>query len=264
MVHKIYLYKKQDHLGNRNKMWRATGKPEATLLTTEYLVYRSQRWNCRMHGDIITSQSWLGCSRNIRISNNSLQTWVKSRRSTSSAKSHNKCSPTWTKQRSSNFARILQNINVLIATLFPKSESFIAVAGEICSTRGVPQHYRRPVAILLQSLALSLWTVEDPNMVLLKDRWCSSRRSRCLRQQDKETWKPSDDTFKVVRTKKDTESHWRSTMLAKRKSCFSIASLLKDTTIQLRKLKGCRTPFFVWMLMGFKSLSDSDQNLPSH
>ena len=42
-VHKIYLYKKHDHLGNRNKMRRATEKPEATLLTTEYLVYRSQQ-----------------------------------------------------------------------------------------------------------------------------------------------------------------------------------------------------------------------------
>ena len=40
--HKIYLYKKQDHLGNHNKMLRAAGKPEATLLTTEYLVYRVQ------------------------------------------------------------------------------------------------------------------------------------------------------------------------------------------------------------------------------
>ena len=29
----------QDHFGNRNKMRRATGKPEATLLTTEYQVY---------------------------------------------------------------------------------------------------------------------------------------------------------------------------------------------------------------------------------
>ena len=37
VIHKIYLYKKQNHLGNRNKMRRATGKPEATQLTAEYL-----------------------------------------------------------------------------------------------------------------------------------------------------------------------------------------------------------------------------------
>ena len=117
-VHKIYLYKKQDHFGNRNKMRRAREKPEATQLTTEYLVYRSQLWNCTMHGDKITSKSWLRCSRNISIRKNSLKTWVKSGRSTSSARNHNKYSPTWTKDRSSSFARSLQNINVLIAMPF--------------------------------------------------------------------------------------------------------------------------------------------------
>ena len=73
--------------------------------------------------------------------------------------------------------------------------------------------------------------------------------------------------FQGGMNKKNTESHWRSTILAKEKSCFSIASLLKDTTIQLRKQNGCRTPnirFFVGMLTGPKNLFDSDQNLPSH
>ena len=54
--------------------------------------------------------------------------------------------------------------------------------------------------------------------------------------------------FQGGTNKKDTESHWRSTTLAKRRSCFSIASLLKDTTVQLRELSGCRTSnigFFV-------------------
>ena len=37
VVHKIYLYKKQDHLGNRSKMRRDTAKPDATLPTVEYL-----------------------------------------------------------------------------------------------------------------------------------------------------------------------------------------------------------------------------------
>ena len=71
VIHKIYVYKMQDHLGNRSKMRRATGKTEATLLTAEYLVYRSQLWNCRMHGDKIRSQRLLRCSKNISIRNNS-------------------------------------------------------------------------------------------------------------------------------------------------------------------------------------------------
>ena len=36
LVHKIYLYKKQDHLGNRNKMRRATEKTEAN--TADYRI----------------------------------------------------------------------------------------------------------------------------------------------------------------------------------------------------------------------------------
>ena len=121
VVHKIHLYNKQGHLGNRNKMRRASEKPKATLMTQEGNTADNRKRECRMHGDKTGSQSWLRCS-----------------------------------QGSSNFAKISQNINVLIAMLSPKSGSFIAVAGEIWSTRGVQQHSSRPIAILLQSLAWSL------------------------------------------------------------------------------------------------------------
>ena len=73
----------------------------------------------------------------------------------SSARNRKKYSSAWTTQRSSNFARILQNMNVLIAMPFQKSGSFIAVTGEIWSIRGVLQQHRRPIATSLQSLALS-------------------------------------------------------------------------------------------------------------
>ena len=85
-------------------------------------------------------------------------------------------------------------------------------------------------------------------MVSLKDKRCSTRRNRCLRKQDKANMAAIRRYFQGGTNKKDTESHWRSTMVANRKSCFSIASLLKDTTFQLRELSGCRTPnigFFV-------------------
>ena len=81
VIHNIYLYKKEDHLGNRNKMRRATLKPEATLLTTEHLEHRSQRWNCRMHGNKQCHKADWDVRKNISIRNNSLKTWVKSRRS---------------------------------------------------------------------------------------------------------------------------------------------------------------------------------------
>ena len=157
----------------------STEKPEVTLLTIEYQVYRSQRWKCRMHGDKTTSQNLSRCSKNIGIRNNSLKTCVKSRRDTGSARNHNNYSSTWTPQRSSNFARTLQNFNVLIAIPLRKSGIICAVAGEIWSTSGVLQQTRRRITTVLQSVALS-----GPKHGNLNDKSCSSRRRRCLRKQD--------------------------------------------------------------------------------
>ena len=67
-------------------------------------------------------------------------------------------------------------------------------------------------------------------MVSLKDRWCSTRRSRCLRKQDKVYMATIRQSFEGGTNKLDTESHWQITILAERKSCFTIASLLRDTT----------------------------------
>ena len=74
------------------------------------------------------------------------------------------------------------------------------------------------------------------------------RRNRCLRNQDKANMAAIRRYFRGGTNKEHTECLWWSTILAKKKSCFSIASLLKDTTIRLRELSGCRTPnigFFV-------------------
>ena len=106
------------------------------------------------------------------------------------------------------------------------------------------------IGIMYCSLTLSLRRipVEDQSTANLNDRSCSSRRRRCLRKQDKRNMVAIRRYFQGGTNKKDTECHWRSTILAKRKSCFSIASLLKDMTIQLRELSGSRTPnigFFV-------------------
>ena len=64
--------------------------------------------------------------------------------------------------------------------------------------------------------------------------------------------------------KKDTEVRWQSTMLAKKKLYFAIASLLNDMIVQLHELNDYRTPnigFFVSMLMAPINLFDSDKNL---
>ena len=64
----------------------------------------------------------------------------------------------------------------------------------------------------------------------------NSRRRRCSRKQDKKNIAAIRRSFQGGKKKKDAEGQRRSTMLAKRKSCFTITSLLKDATIQLRKL----------------------------
>ena len=245
VIHKIYVHKKQDHLGNRNKKRTATGKTEATPVKLQ---------DARRQNNVTTLIKMF--EKHQHKEQFSLKTWVKSRRSQQLLVDM-------------NHTEILQNINVLIAIPVRKSGSLIAVATEIWSVRRVLQHSRRPIATLLQSLALSYRRipVEDQNMVLLKDRWCSSERNRCYTKQDKANTETIRRYFQGGTTKKSTESHWRSIKFAKKKLCFSIASLLKDSTIRLRELSGCRMPnirFFVWMLMSPKSLFDSDQNLQLH
>ena len=60
-------------------------------------------------------------------------------------------------------------------------------------------------------------------------------------------------TFKMVCTRKIPRFVGKTRCWREEKSCFTIASLLKDMTIQLHELTGYRTPnigFFVRMLMG--------------
>ena len=56
---------------------------ETRSSTADYRVpgFSISTWNCRMHGDKITSQKITRCSKNSSIRNTSLKTWVKSRRS---------------------------------------------------------------------------------------------------------------------------------------------------------------------------------------
>ena len=94
----------------------------------------------------------------------------KSRRSTGSARNHKK------KLDGLNQTEIFElcENSAMIAMPFQKSGAFIAVAGEIWSIRGVLQHSRRPIARLLQSMALSLRRIH-----------CRVPRSRLRVQQAK-------------------------------------------------------------------------------
>ena len=251
-------------------MQRATEKPETTLLTIEYQVFRSQRWNCRIHDDTITSQNLSKCLKNIGMRNNSLKIWVKSRRPTDSAMNHNNFSSTWTTQR-----EIFGLCGVSVKLQCPDYNAFSEI-GIIYGSSGKNLKY-------LRSPTTTQKTNNDyssiPDSVILKN---SSRGPKHGQSERQIMFFKTKEMLKKARQEKhgshptilsrwhdheEYESHWRSTRLTKRKSYFSIVSLLLDTTIQLRELSGCRTPnigFFVWMLMGLKSLFDSDQNLPTH
>ena len=109
--------------------------------------------------------------------------------------------------------------------------------------------------------------VEDQRTVHLKDRSCSFFKAKeTLKKARQEKHGSHPTILSRWYAQENTEIRWRSTILAKKKSCFSIASLLKDTTKQLHELNGCRTPnigFLVWMRMdGPQNLFVSDQNLP--
>ena len=100
----------------------------------------------------------------------------------------------------------------------------------------------------IPALSLRRIPVEDQRTAKLNDRSSSSRRRRCLRKQDKKNMAAIRRCFQGGTNKKDTEGHWWSTILARKKSCFTIGSLLRDMIIQPHELNGYKTPnigFFV-------------------
>ena len=262
VVPKIYLYKKQDHFGNRNKMRRATEKPEALMLTTEDQVYRSQRRNCRMHGDKDNVTKLIEMFEKHQHKEQFLNDMSRKQEINRFSEESQKLLVDMNPQRSSNFARILKNFNVLIAIPLRKSGSLFVVAGEISSTKRSPittQKANDDYTSMPGFLSLSRTSLENQSTANLNDKSCSSRRRRFLRKQDKKNMAAFRRFFQDGMHKKDTEGHWRSRILAKKKLCLTIASL--------HELNDYRTPnigFFVRMLMGTRNLVDSDKIFPMH
>ena len=122
-LHDLLLQEARSSWESEHEMRSATGKPEATLLTTEYLgksistvkLQDARRQNNVTKGD-----------RDVRET--SAQGTILERHEWKAGDQQNQrgttqnCSSTWTIQRSSNFVRILQNFNVLIAIFFFKKK----------------------------------------------------------------------------------------------------------------------------------------------
>ena len=117
MVNEIHKAKTQDHLENHWAIRKVTGKYVTTPCITKYLVYLFLPSSCRIHHARTRSRGWSTSSSTTNIKNHSFRTWARRRRSTSSANNRRTLSPTWTTPRSSNYAKILANSNVLMSAI---------------------------------------------------------------------------------------------------------------------------------------------------
>ena len=162
---------KQDHLGNHQAIRKV-----------------SEICNCTVDHRT-KSSGWSRSSRTTNIKNHSFRTWARRWRSTSSAKNRTTWSTTWTTPRSSNFAKILSNNNVLTAMPSGKQEQSIAVVEEIWSLRGVQRSSIRTIVTLRQSL--EMWSrktaVVEPSTDFLNVKEYTTRRNRRLKRPVRES-----------------------------------------------------------------------------
>ena len=152
---------------------------------------------------------------------------------------------------------------------FPKSESFVAFAGRNlkCSRSPTTLEKTNCDFTSIPGFVIEKNSSRGPKHGV-SERQVMFYRAKEMLKKARQTKHRNHPTILSRRyEQEDTESHCRSTILAKRKSCFSIASLLKDTTLQLTKAKRLQNAKD-WTLRlnadGLKSLFDSDQNLSLH
>ena len=247
----------------------ATVKPEATLPTAGYLDNRSQRWNCRMRGDKTTLQNLSRCSKKHQRKEQFLKDL--SQKQTISRFSEE----SQQKLADMNHTEIFELHENSAKQQCPDCNAFFEIGFIYCSCGRNLKYSRSPTTA--QKTNYDFPSI--PGFVVKKNSsrgpkhgasekqimLCKAKQMLQKARQGKHGKLPTILSRWYADT--DYRSSFRSTTLAKKKSCFSIASLLKDMTIRLRKLNGCRTPnigSFVWMLMGTRNLFDSDQKLPLH
>ena len=132
--YKIYLVKKQDHLGKHKVKCEASGRRDATSWTTESQAYLFQQCKSRMNKNDKQSPSWSRSLNPTSTRNNFSKIWARLRRSTGSVKHRKGCWKTWIKQWSSTSAKTLKSFRALTANPLQKLWSFIADTDEIWST----------------------------------------------------------------------------------------------------------------------------------
>ena len=131
MDFKIYPNKKQDDLGKHKAMHRASGKQGATLWIAEFQAHPSQQFNSRMNKDNLQFSMLIEKFESHQHKEQFLKGMSQTQKMNRFSEASQKLLQDWNRQRSSNFARILQNFNVLTAIPLRKSGLFIPVAGVI-------------------------------------------------------------------------------------------------------------------------------------
>ena len=74
--HKVYLVKKQDHLGTHKAKYEASGRPDATSWTAESQTYLSQRFKSRINKNDKQSSSWSRSLNPISTRSNFFKIWA--------------------------------------------------------------------------------------------------------------------------------------------------------------------------------------------
>ena len=103
--HKIYLVKKQDHLGKHNAKCEAFGRPDATSWTTESQAYLSTVQEQDEQKRHTVAKLIEKFENPTSTRNNFFKIWARRRRSTGPVMRRKSCWKKWIKQKSSSSAR---------------------------------------------------------------------------------------------------------------------------------------------------------------
>ena len=187
--HKIFLYKKQDHSGNRNNIWRNREKSVETLLTIEYQEYRYQRWNCRVHDVKITSTKLIEMFEKHQHKEQFLKDMSQKQEINTFSEESQKLLVDM------NHTGVFELYEISAKLQRPDCNVFSDIGIIYYSCKRNLKYKRSPttsqktnyVFTSILTLSLRRIPVEAQSTTHLKDRSCSSRRRRYLRKQDNQS-----------------------------------------------------------------------------
>ena len=201
---------------------KCPGKPGATPWITEFLVYLFLQLNSKIHIVKTKSKSWSRSVRTTRTKNPSFKTSSRRRRSTSSPRNRRISSLTWTTQRSSSFAKHLQNSNALSATYTRKQALSIVLAEDASefvkvkrrSTRATTMSCRYPPMLSRRI------TSAEPDMDLLNDNECITISKTCCAKRAKRNMEDTHPFLRGDTATTSTEIRWHALDGLSRTSCY--------------------------------------------